>query len=177
MTSLRALLALALVTGGAARADQSTPPAPKPAAGRCEAPSSAVAAEIHRLLKAAGEHASHSQVCIDGDGETTTIKPLSLCVTSADAANLQVVVRYHVTVARELGGECSPFPDCAKPPPPHEVASSATLRFSAAADGLRVILPTALPAVSLLTPLARRHKTGCHADAPAFVPRVIARAP
>jgi len=183
---VRWLLPLMLASS-LAPADQSAPRSAKtvptaPAPSGCARAPGPVLAEIGRLLKSAGEHASHTRVCTDGDGEQTTVALRSACVVPSrepgrSAGALTVEVRYQVTVRYEVGGECSPYPACAEPPPPSHASGTVTLVFSAAPEGLKVTLPAALPGISLKTPLARKHSTGCNGDRAAFVPRLLVVAP
>jgi len=141
-------------------ADESTP-----GGHGCQPPSPAVVREIERRFPAAGEHATESHVCVDGNGERTQLKLTSACMKGPAA----VSVRYRVTVTFEVGGECTPYPDCARAPPPETSNQTAELQLTPA--GLKV--PASLPGVRLRTPLGKKHSTGCHGDAAAFVPRPV----
>jgi hypothetical protein len=160
----RAILVVSLLAY-AAGADESLPRKSPPPAAKCEAPPAMVVREIERLFKSAAEHATHSNTCVDGHGERVSIELLATCVERS-----RVAAHYRVTVAEERGGECSPYPDCAKPSPPEVSTQSAHLDF--ARDG-RLIVPRELPGVPLKTPLDRAHSTGCYGDSPAFVPRPL----
>jgi hypothetical protein len=86
---------------------------------------------------------------------------------------LRVMIQYHVTLTRERGGECSPYPECAKAPPPEESGQRAGVDFEKSPEGLRIVVPAQLDGIWLKTPLDKKHSTGCHGDIPAFVPRFI----
>ncbi len=149
-----------------AAADESTPtPLTK-----CATPAPpAVTQEVERLLASAAEHATHSDVCVDGSGQRATLKVLSVCKLSA----LQFSARYQLTISYEVGGECSPYPDCAQPPSPLTAQHTATLKFVGSPEGIRITLPSELPGLLFRTPLARKHSTGCYGDRAAFVARPI----
>lgn len=165
----RALVATAMLAS-VAHADTST---------RAAEASPAVVAEVKRLLESAAAHATLSKVCMDGDGERTTIALLGVTVEPSrgapdeDVVALSVTARYRVTVAELRGGECDPYPECAKPSPPRVTTIGAGLAFAGAPGGMRLIVPRELPAVPLKTPLDRKHSKGCDGDAPAFVPRLL----
>jgi hypothetical protein len=145
----------------------------------CEAPSPAVQRELKRLLATAERHATLSHVCVDGSGEKTALALLEACVRhpagrpNEDVIGLVVWMRYRVIVEHERGGECSPYPECAKSPPPAVSVQSVELRFSGGPDGFTMIVPVELPGVPLKTPLAKKHSTGCYGESPAFVPGTV----
>ncbi len=174
---MRSLALASLLAAGGAAADTAPP-----AGGRCAAPPPAVRAEVERLLRTAGGHATRSDTCVDGDGEVVTVELLGACVIApprrpnVDAVGLALTVRYRVTITYERGGECSPYPRCAEPPPPTVRDAAASLTFRGGPDGLRLAVPAELPGVKLLTPLDRPHRTGCRGDRPAFVPAPVSAA-
>jgi hypothetical protein len=161
-----------LAAAGLARAD-SSPPSTSAPANSCRAVTPEATAEIARLLQAAAEHATRSEVCVDGDGSVTTIALASACAGASEAASLRVSVRYKVTVKPERGGECSPYPECAKAPPPRTSDESAELRFVRGKTGARLVVPSALAGVALATPIDRDHSRGCYGKSAAFVARTV----
>jgi hypothetical protein len=135
----------------------------------CPAPSPArYVAEVKRLFVAAAEHASRSSVCSDGMGEQTKVEVL--CVSGVPAA---LEVTYRVIVSQEYGGECTPYPDCATPPPPSVKEQKTQLRFVDAAEGQVLEAPAKLPGINLLTPLAKAHDGKCNGKKPPFKPTVV----
>jgi hypothetical protein len=169
---MRSLL-LSLLVLAPAYADQSVPP-PRPAP--CAAAHPNVVREIERLLKIAGGHASHSSVCSDGDGHRSDVKLLETCALprELDAGMVRRFwLRYRVTTTFEVGGECSPYPDCAKPGPPETSTHTVVLDFGDFPPGLRITVPASLPGLTLKTPLHKKHSTGCNGDVPRFEPTYV----
>lgn len=113
----------------------------------CPAPSP----QLERFFTAVAEHASHSKLCSDGMATAVTVK--ILC-----AANGRV--DYEVTTSTRYGGECDPYPECAKPPPPKLTRHTITLNLKKP--------PKTIPGVELLTPLARVHDAGCDGKKAAY---------
>jgi hypothetical protein len=130
----------------------------------CTSPSREAVAEIARLFRSAGEHASMYHLCSDGDDEEVTVQVLSAC-----EAQPAIRVRYRVVTRRQRGGECSPYPQCAEAPPPEEGIHSVSLER---ASGMLVV-PRKLPGIALKTPLGKAHSAGCKGKKAAFVPRKI----
>lgn len=128
-----------------------------------------VTAEVERLLAAAAEHASVSSLCMDGDA--TTVEVLVTCVSGAPGA---VTVRYRVTTRHSYGGECAPYPECAKPPPPVMREGKTTLVFRETPTGLLLNVPAKLPEIAM-TPLSRVHDGRCSGKKAAFVPKPVSR--
>lgn len=160
-------LSAAMAWSGFARADV----APQTLTVRktCQAPPQALRAEIDRLFKLAAEHATRTHLCQDGPGEITTIKIVSAC--QDDTSN--VTVTYEVTVAHEVGGECTPYPACADGGPPTHSKGSATLAFAKVDGGVRLRATPKLPGLTLLTPLHKPHSMACKGKSPAWTPRTI----
>jgi hypothetical protein len=162
------LTLLMLLVPALGYADQSLPP-PKPSA--CTPAHPAVVHEIERLLKSAGAHATHSEVCADGDGERVDLKLLETCQLPRGIDEMMVKrvwIQYRATISFEVGGECSPYPQCAQAPPPDISTQTTVLEFGNFPPGLKLTVPAQLPGITLKTPLGKKHSTGCHGDAPAF---------
>ena len=155
-----------------ARADASVPP---PEAGECVAPSAAVTQEIERLFASIAGHSTASQVCVDGNGHQVSIDRVRSCRAPASAGSpLTVAVSYRVTVTHLRGGECSPYPECARPSPPSYSNGRMTIRFTTSPAGLVLVLPREVPGLELyMQALDKKHETGCDGTIAAFVPRAV----
>ena len=140
----------------------------------CVAPLPAMRAELERLFTIAGEHASHYQLCKDGDDVTVSVQLQSLCMMPTSLVSpIAVAVSYRVTETRAIGGECAPYPDCAKPPAPQQSSQRVTLQFASSAQGMLLTVPAKLPGLPLRTPLGRTHSLGCKGTSKAFTPRAL----
>jgi hypothetical protein len=123
-------------------------------------------AEVERLFKSAGEHASMYEQCKDGDDKIVQIQVLSACQKER-----AIDVRYRVVTNHRLSGECSPYPECANAPPPAAGIHTVSLKLSD--DGTQLAVPRKLPGVALRTALDKVHSAGCNGKKPAYVPRKV----
>lgn len=169
-----ATLGVALLLASLPALGDSSPPATR---AECTPPSPSVTAEIERLFASVAGHSTHSELCVDGDGHRVGIDHVRACAAPAAAGSgLAVAVSYRATVSYEVGGECSPYPDCAKPPPPTTRDGKITIRLTRTPEGLKIVVPREVPGLELLMgPLEKSHSTGCYGEIPAFVPKAVPR--
>ncbi len=143
---------------------------------RCEHAPPAILAELERFFKSAGEHASRTKLCMDGDDSITSVRVLATCIVRGIGdPDLTIRAKYQVTVSRQHSGECSPYPQCADGGPDELGLHELQLVWKQTAAGWLLAIPKKLPGISLLTPVTRAHNTGCGAKSRAFVPRPIAK--